>query len=271
MYRDMISFAQNAEDVVLWRLFESSPRPGFYVDVGAAHPVYHSVTKWFSLVDWRGVNIEPVPYLFDLLASDRPDDVNLQVACGAAPGIARIAIAAPEKWGQSSIDTAIGARLDAVGLISERVDIQVVTLASVLDAHSPEAGVDFLKIDVEGAEREVLAGAEIQRHLPRVIVVEAVEPDSTVTNYDQWEGNLLDAGYLCVLFDGLNRFYCRSGDQEARDKLGLPAYCLDRFVTHREQVLRATIERVDELLGESRELLSHVRQESEDLLARLRS
>jgi FkbM family methyltransferase len=267
----MVSFAQNAEDVVLWRLFESQSRPGFYVDVGAAHPIHHSVTKWFSLVDWRGVNIEPVPYLFDLLTSDRPDDVNLQVACGAAPGTARIAVAAPEKWGQSSGDTAIAARLEAAGLISDRITVQVVTLASVLDAHSPEAGVDFLKIDAEGAEREVLAGAEIQRHLPRVIVVEAVEPDSTVTNHEQWEAYLLDAGYQCVLFDGLNRFYCRSGDQEAREKLGLAAYCLDRFVTNREQILRSTIERLDELLGENRESLSRVRQELEHLLARLRS
>src|SRR3954471_8628243 len=115
----MISYAQNGEDVVLWRLFGAFARPGFYVDVGAAHPVLHSVTKWFSLHGWRGVNVEPVPRLLEQLVADRPHDVNLGVACGAEAGVTTLAVATDAKWGQSSIETATSARLESAGLVTE--------------------------------------------------------------------------------------------------------------------------------------------------------
>src|SRR5262245_12016004 len=72
----MVSYAQNAEDVLLRRAFAGQPT-GFYIDVGAGDPVADSVTKHFSLCGWRGINIEPFPGLFERLQADRPRDVNL--------------------------------------------------------------------------------------------------------------------------------------------------------------------------------------------------
>src|SRR5262245_15185055 len=78
------SYAQNFEDLLLDRPFRDRNR-GFYVDLGAADPVRHSVTLKFHLRGWRGVNIEPSPTLFAALAQDRSGDVNLNIAAGAAP------------------------------------------------------------------------------------------------------------------------------------------------------------------------------------------
>jgi hypothetical protein len=54
----MISYAQNCEDIILWRALKNI-KHGFYVDVGAGESVDHSVTEWFYDQGWSGVNIKP--------------------------------------------------------------------------------------------------------------------------------------------------------------------------------------------------------------------
>ncbi len=81
----MISHAQNGEDVVLRRAF-ADREGGFYIDIGACHPVEDSVTLHFYERGWRGVNVEPDRALFDRLTAARPRDVNLCVAIGQERG-----------------------------------------------------------------------------------------------------------------------------------------------------------------------------------------
>jgi hypothetical protein len=70
--------------------------------------------------------------------------------------------------------------------------------------------IDFLKIDVEGAEPDVIAGLDLARHRPRVILVEAINPNNPDAAVDSWEPALLAAAYRFVYFDNLNRFYVAS-------------------------------------------------------------
>ena len=72
----MISYAQNAEDVVLDRVFAGQPR-GFYIDVGARDPERDSITNHFYLSGWRGINIEPTDQYHALLMKSRPEDITL--------------------------------------------------------------------------------------------------------------------------------------------------------------------------------------------------
>ena len=81
----MISYAQNFEDVMLWRVLRSVPA-GVYVDVGANDPRVDSVTRWFYEQGWRGINIEPVPYWHERLVADRLQDVNLQMVVSCETG-----------------------------------------------------------------------------------------------------------------------------------------------------------------------------------------
>ncbi|MEI7747230.1 MAG: FkbM family methyltransferase, partial [Actinomycetota bacterium] len=80
-----VSYAQNREDVMLWRAL-SSVAQGFYVDVGANHPSHDSVTKAFYERGWSGINIEPLQKHYEELLLERPRDINLQVAAGAHEG-----------------------------------------------------------------------------------------------------------------------------------------------------------------------------------------
>ena len=85
MENPMISYAQNFEDVMIARLFDAGYR-GFYVDIGAAHPDFFSVTRHFYNQGWSGINVEPTFRFYPLLRKARPNDINLQCAVGNSPG-----------------------------------------------------------------------------------------------------------------------------------------------------------------------------------------
>lgn len=222
----MISYAQNAEDVVLARLFADKPI-GRYVDIGAGDPVVASVTKHFYDRGWRGINIEPIPSMAEELRKARPEDTNLGVAVGAKPGKATLHVVV-DAWGWSTLDDGLasGYREEHDWNVDD-VEVEQVTLADLLTEHPGD--IDFLKIDVEGAEQDVIDGGDWTRHRPRVVVVEATEPGSPKPAHEGWEPVLLDAGYTCALFDGLNRFYAQSGDEEALSTLAAPANVFDKF------------------------------------------
>lgn len=80
------------------------------------------------------------------------------------------------------------------------------TLAA-LCAEAGLTSIDFLKIDVEGAEAETIAGMDFKRWRPRIVLVEAIAPGSMAESWQGWEPALLAAGYSFAFFDRLNRFY----------------------------------------------------------------
>ncbi|MBK8008552.1 MAG: FkbM family methyltransferase [Rhizobiales bacterium] len=95
--------------------------------------------------------------------------------------------------------------------------LPVTTLAELCKKHQPKA-IDFLKVDVEGAEKDVLEGADWKNFRPRVVVIEATMPASPEPNWGGWEPFLLSQNYRFVFFDGLNRYYV------AEEEAGLAAH-----------------------------------------------
>jgi FkbM family methyltransferase len=236
----VISYAQNAEDVVLARLFTATT--GRYVDVGAADPTVDSVTWHFYQRGWRGINIEPIPAQVDQLRARRPEDVNLPVVIGAKTGTATLHLV-DNRPGWSTVDDDLGSayrRQDDLQVRDVRVEQR--TLADVLDEYP--GPLDFVKIDVEGAERAVIEGADWSRHRPRVVVVEATRPGEPLPVYQEWEPLLLAAGYRCALFDGLNRFYAQAADAEAADRLAAPANVFDEYERADMVACRTALERL---------------------------
>jgi FkbM family methyltransferase len=203
-----VSYAQNFEDVLLWRAL-GHVHSGFYIDVGAAHPDTDSVTRAFYDRGWSGINIEPTAEYGLRLAAARPRDINVQRVMGAEAGQATFYVV--NGTGLSTLEaTSVSALIDAGMEVSPR-QVEVQTLVALCEAHAP-LDIHFLKIDVEGAERDVLSGADFGRFRPWIVVVEATAPMSTLERHEQWEGFLLDNDYRFVWFDGLNRFYV-AGEQ----------------------------------------------------------
>jgi FkbM family methyltransferase len=221
-----ISYAQNSEDVVLWRALRHVPS-GTYVDVGAADPSIDSVTCAFYERGWRGVNIEPVESFAAALAEARPDDKNIAVAIGREQGRAKLFVS--EQTGLSTLLPDVAGNTSAQGRAVVERDVEIRRLDDVLEDEGLKGRpIHFCKIDVEGAEADVLAGFDLSRWLPWVLVVEATVPQTTIPSHESWEPEVLAAGYTFCLFDGLNRFYASPEHVDLVATLSYPAGVFDQ-------------------------------------------
>lgn len=222
----IISYAQNFEDVALWRALSDLER-GFYVDVGAADPEEDSVTRAFYKRGWSGINVEPMGEHFDKLTRARPRDTNLKVAVGREAGL-RTLHAFPGT-GLSTLEPEIAARHKTAGLSAYETVVPTLTLTKILeDCGSPT--IHFLKIDVEGSETEVLEGSDLERMRPWIIVIEATKPNSTASTRDDWEHLVATHGYGLAYFDGLNCFYVADEISGRKERLAVPPNIFDKFL-----------------------------------------
>jgi FkbM family methyltransferase len=140
------SYAQNFEDVMLWRAL-GQVKEGFYIDVGAQDPVIDSVSLAFYEHGWHGLHVEPVPHYANLLRQQRPGDTVIQAALGDAASIMRF-YEIPGT-GISTADPAIAARHEQRGFQTVEALVPCMTLASLFESVASRE-IHWLKIDVEG-------------------------------------------------------------------------------------------------------------------------
>ena len=221
----IISYAQNFEDVMLWRAL-GHISSGFYIDVGAHDPELGSVTKAFYDNGWSGINIEPILEPLEKLKSARPRDLNLQFCAGSYNGAVEIYDVAPS--GLATIKPRIAEEYKAQGYPVTVSRVENRTLAAICDEHIA-GDIHFLKIDAEGAEKEVLLGANFNLYRPWIIVVEATYPNSPKQNHTKWEDIILNNGYEFVYFDGLNRFYIANEKKQLLSHFEVPPNVFDGF------------------------------------------
>ena len=149
------------------RQFFGGARSGFFVEVGANRPRQESQTWHLEQLGWRGVLIEPQPELAEELSRERQAQV-FAVACSSPQNAGRC-MPLHVAGALSALDRdrmAPGAQ--PAGLI----EVPVRVLDDVLlEARAPEK-FEFLSIDVEGHELEVLSGFDLERWRPRLILIE---------------------------------------------------------------------------------------------------
>lgn len=219
------SYAQNFEDVILWRALGSIPS-GYYIDIGAQDPVIDSVSLAFYRKGWRGMHVEPSLGYAEALREARPEETVCAVAVGREPG--RIRLHEFERTGLSTGVPELAEAHRRAGHDCRLAEVDVVTLDELLERRGADP-IHWLKIDVEGMEGDVLAGWRDAPQRPWIVVVESTRPGSTRSAHEDWEPGLLAKGYRFVYFDGLNRFYLSQAHPELADAFRAPPNVFDDF------------------------------------------
>src|SRR5260370_3976736 len=167
-----ISYAQRFEDLYLMRCF-GDRTDGFYIDIGSGHPVYDNVSFAFYLKGWRGITVEPNPWLSRLSRAVRPRDRHVEALVGSAVGQATFYLVREFHGLSTMIEPHAQAALTQFGKSAAAITVPLTTLSALCDGQAP-AAFDFLKIDVEGAEPEVLFGGDCRAFRPQPLAGEAL-------------------------------------------------------------------------------------------------
>jgi len=252
----LVSYAQNQEDIMLWRALRHV-RDGFYIDVGAADPDDLSVSKTFYDLGWRGINVEPNGRYFATLCKARPRDINLRVGVGREAGSEIFFNVIGTGLSTFDRDVAMDHRARGYDVVEQT--FEMTTLAEICRQHRPAGPIHFLKIDVEGTEGDVLAGADFAAFRPWIVLVEATVPLSQATSCAGWEPLLTGQGFCFVWFDGLNRFYLSEEmTGELREHFRVQPNIFDNFVPLPE--LRRRVEQAEQGLQAARAEVMHTVQ-----------
>ena len=165
------SYSQEGEDIFLNKLFQGR-KSGFYVDVGACHPVVYSNTRLFYRRGWRGINIDPSPGFKTLFNRGRPRDTNLEIAIGTSRQPLDLYVfenGVLNTFDATQRDICLRNGSKLLGTLPVKVE----RLDDVLGRFLPNGRtIDFMNIDVEASEHDVLSSNDWSRFRPRIVCVE---------------------------------------------------------------------------------------------------
>ena len=254
----MISYAQNFEDVMLWRALKNV-KNGFYIDVGAFHPEEDSMTKWFYDQGWSGINIEPVKELHEIFMMNRQRDINLNCAIGNISKEDNL-FCFPNS-GLSTLNPRNAKNhLENHGTPYQRRKVAVRTLTDVYEKYASVNSIHFLNIDVETYERQVLEGIDFKKIRPWIIVIESTLPNSLTEDHKSWNHLLLEADYINVYFDGLNRFYLSIEHKELLHIFKRPPH------NHFDEIINSNYIRIQNKLNHVEEQLQNLEKKNLSLI-----
>lgn len=184
------SYSQEGEDMILRRIFENQ-KTGFYVDVGAHHPARFSNTNYFYKRGWRGLNIDAMPGSMAKFKKYRVRDISIEAAISAnEKEMVYYIFNEPALNGFSEKMSLERDANSSKFRIKRKVQIKTRRLESILDEVLPAGQhIDFMSIDVEGLDFDVLKSNNWNKYKPDVILVEVLGQsieslvDSNITRY----------------------------------------------------------------------------------------
>jgi FkbM family methyltransferase len=229
----LISYAQNGEDILLYRCFKDI-KSGFYIDVGANHPVEESVTKYFYDQGWQGVNIEPEPLSFQLLSQERPLDLNINKCVSCVEK--ELEFYQIKNTGLSSLFKSNATKANEQGFTSNIIKVKGEKLTNILNSlNLASRQIEFLKIDTEGNEEDVIKSLDFKLYQPKVILVETVSPYLHENKSKIIDDLLITKDYKKVYFDGLNSYFIRLNQYEKlKVHFDTPVNIFDGFIKYKE-------------------------------------
>jgi len=163
-----IKIREELAEQFLVRQYLNASTPGFFAEIGANNPFDLSQTWHLAKEGWRGILVEPIPELCDALRDNRKDSIVIEAACGAPNANATAIFTVAIDNGKSTLSPDF---LDKRSCIAKQITVNVKPLNDMLEDENVEQ-LDFVSIDVEGTQYDVIKGFELQRWKPRLLLVE---------------------------------------------------------------------------------------------------
>lgn len=168
------SYSQEGEDMILRRIFERKSH-GFYVDVGAHHPQRFSNTFYFYRRGWHGMNIDAMPNSMEAFTRCRPRDINIEHAISDRQERLTYYVFDDPALNSFSRKVADEVQSTTQYRVIDEIKMETATLEQMLEKHLPQGqSIDFLSVDVEGLDLQVLRSNDWSKYRPDVVLVEIV-------------------------------------------------------------------------------------------------
>ena len=219
MLTNFTSYSQSYEDLILFALFFDIKK-GFYIDIGANDPNYISVTKAFYLRGWYGINIEPLPNMYNMLKKYRDRDINLQIGVGEKEG------------NETLIVMGTGSYLKKNNSLHNAniLNISIYTMKYILNKYVPKnETIHFCKIDIEGGEKNALLGYDFENYRPKVFCIESTKPGTNIPCHEEWEYLLIKNDFSFAYQYQINRFYIDNRIKGLRERFILSENSIKLF------------------------------------------
>lgn len=171
------AYSQEGEDLILARLFERKT-DGFYVDVGAHHPQRFSNTYLFYRRGWKGINIDALPGSMTLFKRIRSRDINLEMAVALTSG--KLTYYAFNEPALNTFDSELAKQREANVRyrLETQIDLPTERLDRILTQYLPAGQhIDFMSVDVEGLDFDVLQSNDWTHFRPTYVLVERLSAD----------------------------------------------------------------------------------------------
>lgn len=196
------SFSQEGEDMILSQLCYGIEN-GLFIDIGAYHPIKYSNTYKFYLHGWRGINIDAMPNSMLEFIKLRPRDTNLEIGISDKSQVLNYYI-----FKESGLNTfseiAANKYMISGHQMDKRISIKTETLSEVLERYlSNNSIINFMSIDTEGYELEVLLSNNWSKFRPEIVVIESLQNG----NKDQIDDFMFKRDYRLVSQTPNNLFY----------------------------------------------------------------
>ena len=213
-------YSQHGEDYLLWHFFDYR-RDGYFVDIGAHDGISLSNTKSFEDNGWTGICVEPIPIVADACRKIRGHVVQAACVAGMEKSVS-LRVDRPGLWaGIQTDEQAVARAYHERG--SGEPDFQTIEVPAIRASElvsDQHRAIDFISLDVEGTEIEVLKGLDLRRIRPRLLLVEALT-DEARTSLDDYVNQF---GYLRARSVSCNHLYVQT-ERDARKLRGITIDC----------------------------------------------
>jgi FkbM family methyltransferase len=216
-----VGYSQFGEDLIAAHLFANlGIEFPTYLDVGANHPKFISNTYYFYKRGSHGVLVEPNPSLFKRLKAVRSRDVVLGVGVGLGSQSEADFYVFPRRAdGLSTFSKEEAAHWETVGMkgygkipIEAVIKVPLVPINDIISAQFRTRGPNFLSLDIEGLDLDVLKSLDFDRFAPDVICVETLSYDENQNGYKR--NDIIEfttsKGYFVYADTRVNTVFCRA-------------------------------------------------------------